>query len=155
MLWKHWEESLSCHQNHNNYVSKIITAWCRVRLIPSDMESSLPADKSNCRLPEIWDKINHRAQALCPLEFHQINANSASPRIFFLLSMVSLFVVGKFLKGTFIRTCMNIIIFSDSGGTLYSNCLCCPGKDCESGRLVNAWAEDAAGDSRNKVERVS
>lgn len=82
MLWKHWEESLSCHQNHNNYVSKIITAWCGVRLIPSDRESSLPADKSNCRLAEIWDKINHRAQALCPLEFHQINANSASPHIF-------------------------------------------------------------------------
>lgn len=79
MLWKHWEASLSCHQNHNNYVSKIITAWCGGRLIPSDRESSLPADKSNCRLAEIWDKINHRAQALCPPEFHQIHANSASP----------------------------------------------------------------------------
>lgn len=61
------------------------------------------------------------------------------------LSMVSLFVVGKLLKGTFICTCMNIIIRSDSGGTLYSKRLCRPGKDGESGRLVNALAEDAAG----------
>lgn len=50
---------------------------------------------------------------------------------------------------------MNIIIFSDSGGTLDFKGLCCPGKDCESRRLANALAEDAAEDWRNKVERVS
>lgn len=75
------------------------------------------------------------------------------PPIFFVvvvLSMVSLFVVGKFLKGTFICTCMNIIIFSDSGGTLYSKRLCCPGKDCESGRLVNALAKDAVEEIKQK-----
>lgn len=85
-----------CHQNHNNYVSKIITAWCVIHLIPSDRESSLPADKSNCRLAEIWYKINHQAQALCPLEFYQIKANSTPKKKFIAMAVYLYSLLGHF-----------------------------------------------------------
>lgn len=104
MLWKQRKKRLSCHQNHNNYVSKIITAWCVIHLIPSDRESSLPADKSNCWLAEIWYKINHRAQALCPLEFYQIKANSTPKMKLIAMSSLSVCCGGIFKKCIYLHT---------------------------------------------------
>lgn len=108
MLWKRGKKRLSCHQNHNNYVSKIITAWCVIHLIPSDRESSLPADKRNCRLAEIWYKINHQAQALCPLEFHQRKASSTPKTKLIAMSSLFVCVVRVFLRRAYICICIKI-----------------------------------------------